>query len=72
MKHMNLETLMDILDWFDDELYDYLNHILLTKVDGEERIQRAMPHLRKHARALVALHRGTESAYPEGLTSISA
>ena len=31
MKHMNIETLMDILDWFDDGLYDYLDHILLTK-----------------------------------------
>lgn len=29
MKHMDLVTLMDILDWFDDDLYDYLNHILL-------------------------------------------
>lgn len=66
MKHMNIETLMDILDWFDDDLYDYINHILLCKLDGEERIRRAMPSLRKHARALVIAHRGTESAYPEG------
>ena len=42
MKHMNIETLMDILDWFDDGLYDYLDHILLTKPDGEARICRAM------------------------------
>ena len=67
MKRMNIETLMDILDWFDDELYDYLNHILLSKLDGEARIRRAMPGLRKYARALVAAHRGTECAYPEGL-----
>ena len=49
MKHMNIETLMDILDWFDDGLYDYLNHILLSKLDGEARIRRAMPELRKYA-----------------------
>ena len=67
MKHMNIETLMDILDWFDDGLYDYLNHILLSKLDGEARIRRAMPELRKYARSLVAAHRDTECAYPEGL-----
>ena len=66
MKHMNIETLMDILDWFDDGLYDYLNHILLSKLDDEARIRRAMPELRKYARSLVAAHRGTECAYPEG------
>ena len=62
MKHMNIETLMDILDWFDDGLYDYLDHILLTKPDGEARIRRAMPELRKYARSLVAAHRGTDRA----------
>ena len=67
MKRMNIETLMDILDWFDDGLYDYLNHILLTKRDGEARIRRAMPELRKYARSLVAAPRGTDCAYPEGL-----
>ena len=67
MKRMSFETLMDILDWFDDGLYDYLNHILLTRLDGEARIRRAMPEMRKYARALVAAHRGTENAYPEGL-----
>lgn len=72
MKHMDFETLMDILDWFDDDLYDYLNHILISKLDGEERIKRAMPSLRKHARALVIAHRGTESAYPEGQYRLTA
>ena len=50
MKRMNLEALMDILDWFDDGLYDYIDHILLTKVDGAERVRRTMPQLRKYAR----------------------
>ena len=67
MKRMNFETLMDILDWFNDGLYDYIRHILLTKPDGEGRIRRAMPELRKYARSLIAAHRGTENAYPEGL-----
>ena len=67
MKHMNIETLIDILDWFDDGLYDYLIHILLTKLDGKASIRRAMPELRKYARSLVAAHRGTDSAYPETL-----
>ena len=69
MKHMNIETLMDILDWFDDGLYDYLIHILLTKLDGKARIRRAMPELRKYARSLVAAHRGTDRAYPEASKS---
>ena len=72
MKHMNIETIMDILDWFDDGLYDYLNHILLSKLDGEVRIRRAMPELRKYARSLVAAHRGTDCAYPEGLLNSPA
>ena len=57
MKRMNLEALMDILDWFDDGLYDYIDHILLTKVDGAERVRRTMPQLRKYAREL-ARHTG--------------
>lgn len=72
MKHMNLETLMDILDWFDDDLFDYLNHILLTKLDGKERIQRAMPYLCEHAGQLIASHSGTEITYPEEQTVFSA
>ena len=30
MTHMNFETLMDILDWFDDDLYDYINPVSYT------------------------------------------
>ena len=67
MKHMDIDTLLDILDWFDDSLYDYIQHILLTKLDGEARVRQAMPSLRRHAHALVAAHRGTDSAYPETL-----
>ena len=73
MKHMNIETLMDILDWFDDGLYDYLDHILLTKPDGESA-HPAGPCLScaNYARSLVAAYRGTDRAYPEGLLNLPA
>ena len=66
MKHMNIETLIDILDWFDDGLYDYLIHILLTKLDGKARIRRAMPELRKYARSLVAATGARIAPIPKG------
>ena len=37
----------------------------MDMVDGEERVKRALPALRKHARWLLNLHSGTEHAYPE-------
>lgn len=67
MKHMDLATCMDIFDWFDDGLYEYLSHVLLSKLDGEARVQRALPSLREHAGELLAAHRHTEAAYPEEL-----
>ena len=72
MKHMSFETLMDVLDWFDDSLYDYVHHILLSNLDGEERISKAMPLLQRHAEELIASHRDTECAYPEETVSLSA
>ena len=65
MARLSLETCMDIFDWFDDNTFEYINHILLCKVDGEERVKRALQALRKHARWLLNLHSGTEHAYPE-------
>ena len=67
MARMSLDTCMDIFDWFDANTFEYINHILLCKVDGEERVKWALPELRKHARWLLKLHRGTEAAYPEEL-----
>ena len=64
---LDLDTCMDIFDWFDDNTYEYLNHILLSKIDGEERVKRALLEIRKRARKLVKLHRGTDFAYPEQL-----
>ena len=63
----DLDTCMDIFDWFGTEDYDYLAHILLAKMDGEERLKRALPEIRKEAKRLVLLHRGCEDAYPENL-----
>lgn len=64
MARMSLDTCMDIFDWFDDNTFEYINHILLCKVDGEERVKRALPELRKHARWLLKLHRGYGSCLP--------
>ena len=63
---MSFEICMDILDWFDDGMYDYINHILLSKLDGAQRIQRALPHLRAYAQELGERYRHTERAYPFG------
>ena len=51
MKHIkyDLDTCMDIFDWFDAAEFDYLNHILLSKLDGDERVRRALPEIRKRA-----------------------
>ena len=61
---LSIEACMDILDWFNDEYLDYLNHIMLAKLDGEKRIERALPSIREHCLKLVNAHRDTESAYP--------
>ena len=64
MENFGFETCMDIFDWFDYAAFEYLNHIILSQVDGEKRVRRALPELQKKARWLVALHRDTEGAYP--------
>lgn len=67
MKHIryDLDTCMDIFDWFGTQEFEYLNHIMLSKLDGDQRVARAMPEIRKRARFLVKVHRGCEDAYPE-------
>ena len=62
----NLETCLDILDWFNDPdfEYKYINHILVSKLDGEERIRRALPLISKHCAELVRSHANTPAAYP--------
>jgi hypothetical protein len=63
---------MDVFDWFDDGLYEYLYHIRVSKSDGDERIERALPCLIDHAAALIAAHADTESAYPTEFLNQSA
>ena len=64
MKTLDFETCMDVFDWFNDDLFDYLHHILVSKVLGEARIAAAMPFIRERAWLLIRAHRGTELAYP--------
>ena len=67
MKHIryDLGTCMDIFDGFGPEDFEYLNHIMLSKLDGDRRVAHAMPEIRKRAKWLVQVHRGCEDAYPE-------
>ena len=70
---LSFETCMDILDWFNDDTRDYIEHIwertfrLLVKLDGEERIRRAMPSISEYCLKLVAAHSATENAYPQAI-----
>ena len=64
MNTLSFEICMDILDWFDDPYYDYLNHILLAKLDGEQRIMGALTTISDYCRELIAANEGTEWAYP--------
>ena len=64
MKIMGLPQCMDIFDWFDDPAYEFLNHICLAKLDADERIARALPHIIEEAAALLAAHVDREDAYP--------
>ena len=45
---------------------------MLTKIDGDARVKRALPELRKRARKLLEAHRDTEQAYPETLLNQTA
>ena len=60
----NLETCLDILDWFNDPEFEYINHILISKLDGDERVRRALPMIADHCRKLVRAHANTVNAYP--------
>lgn len=66
MKPTTFAECMDVFDWFDDALYEYLNHIWLSKLDADARIARALPKIIDRAAELIAAHEGTEVAYPVG------
>lgn len=63
-KTLSFEICMDILDWFDDPYYDYLNHTLIAKLNGEARVRGALPTISEYCWDLVTAHKGTEIAYP--------
>ena len=65
MAKLDLDTCMDLFDWFGDATFEHINHILISKINCEQRVRSAMPAIRQHARWLVNLHRDTECAYPE-------
>ena len=67
MKPTTFEECMDVFDWFVDVLYEYLNHIWLSKLDAAARIARALPRIIDHAAELIDAHAGTEVAYPAKL-----
>ena len=61
---LSLETCMDILNWFNDSNFDYINHIMTAKLDGEERINCALPTISEYCLNLVDAHRASDNAYP--------
>ena len=61
---LSLGTCMDILDWFNDSYFDYINHILVAKLDGEELINRALPAISEYCLNLVDAYRSSDNAYP--------
>lgn len=61
---LSLGTCMDILDWFNGSYFDYINHILVAKLDGEELINRALPAISEYCLNLVDAYRSSDNAYP--------
>ena len=43
MARLSLETCMDIFDWFDDSTFEYINHILTSKANGEQPPKEEQP-----------------------------
>ena len=61
---LSLAACLDILDWFNDSHFDYINHILLAKLDGEEQVNRALPAISEYCLKLVEAHLSSDNAYP--------
>ena len=64
MKPTTLADCMGVFDWFDDPMHEYIAHILISKADGEARVQHALGSLLQHATRLIQEHSDTELAYP--------
>ena len=67
MKPTTLADCMDVFDWFDDPMHEYIAHTLISKADGEARVQHALGSLLQHAARLIQEHGGTGLAYPTEL-----
>ena len=63
---------MDVFDWFDSPMHDYLYHIWISKCDADARIAQALPFIIEEAVQLIINHRGSEEAYPEELLNLPA
>lgn len=56
MKITTFAQCMDVFDYYDASLYEYLTHIRLSKTNADERITRALPQLIARAEELVAAY----------------
>ena len=64
MKPTTFAQCMNVFDWYDENLYAYLYHIWIAKLDAKARIARALPSLIEYAATLIAAHEGTDEAFP--------
>ena len=64
MAKMDVQTCLDIFEWFSDTKFAYVAHIVANKADGEQRARHALPDMRKRAKWLLDTYSGTEAAYP--------
>lgn len=66
---MSFEMCMDILDWFDDELFDEVSNDMAsgrhTDAAGNYVKEFALPAMRDRAQQLVNSFAGTAVAYPQ-------
>lgn len=54
---------MDVFDHLDSDLFEYLYHVSVSKVDAGERILRVLPHLISHANGLIDANNAAGDAY---------
>jgi len=63
-ENWTLDQCMDVLDWFDDPLYEYMYDILVSKLDADARVKRTFVGLVAHVERLMSKHQGMENEYP--------
>ena len=60
---LTVDEVMNILDHYDAELYEFLNHIMWTKAAGITRVEMALPWLTTHCVNLLVDYKDTDDAY---------